>query len=603
MDSGSFPSLTQVRSAHPGELAVLLSTVTADAVAAMDAAGAEAVVVATQRVNNWAAGLQAVAVDRFAEHVLDAQEHHAADLVAARDQQRAQVEAGGGVWRGDAGAVALPEPEQVAASMLAPELRVSPRTMRTRLNRARALMELPRTLALALGGELEPWRVDAVVVTSRDVAADRLLELETRLDDSDVTALPKPRLAERVRRAAVKADPDSVTRGIRRAPRRRSLRVAPSPTAGLTTWTLQVPDELSRRLFAAVDALAQEYLTADRHRTERPGPDDTGHEARAVEAARPGAPAAATGPPVREKRTVEAARLDALGDLVMANAEVTTVVELLVPVGAGTATLTTRPTPREAITTALARPAGAEVLDEVLVDLVLGSVTADTLAAGQAERHLGLVLGGHLETDTNPFLTHQPPPPRPTTPPGPTPPGPTPTSPTGPNRAPGAGTAPGAAPPPPSRTPPRATWFVDGLLEAPGATALLPEQVTALLNDPDTTIRLSTTRPGTADGNRTQRRTYRPGKALAARVRARDRHCRFPGCCVPAKRCHLDHVTAFPHGDTDEANLQCLCPAHHGFKHHAGWTVTMTPDGTCTRTTPDGRTHTTTPGTTRDHAA
>lgn len=594
MDSSSFPSLTQVRSTHPGELAVLLSTLTADAVSAMDAAGAEAVVVATQRVDNWAAALQAVAVDRFAEHVLAAQEHHAADLVAARDQQRAQVEAGGGTWRGDTGAVALPEPEQVAASMLAPELRISPRTMRTRLNRARALMELPTTLALALGGELEPWRVDAVVVASRDVAADRLLELETRLYDTDATALPRPRLVERVRRAAVKADPDSVTRGIQRAPRRRSLRVAPSETAGLTTWTLQVPDELSRRLFAAVDALAQEYLTADQHRTPRHATEPTGAgcDPAGPGATGPGATAAATAPPFRERRTVEAARLDALGDLVMANADITTVVELLVPVDAGTRTLTTRPTPREAVTTALATPSRPDPVDVVLVDLVLGSVTADTLAAGQAERHLGLVLGGHVETDTNPFLTHQPPPPRPTSPPGTTPP----TRPPGPNPGPVADTALGAPPP-------QAIWFVDGLVEAPGATTLLPEQVTALLADPDTLVRISTAAIGTADAGPARRQTYRPGRALAARVRARDRHCRFPGCSVPAKRCHLDHVTAFPHGDTVEDNLQCLCAAHHGFKHHAGWTVTMTDDGTCAWTTPTGTTHTTTPGTTRDAAA
>ena len=86
-------------------------------------------------------------------------------------------------------------------------------------------------------------------------------------------------------------------------------------------------------------------------------------------------------------------------------------------------------------------------------------------------------------------------------------------------------------------------------------------------------------------------------------MRARDRHCRFPGCSVPATRCQLDHVTAFPRGHTVEANLQCLCPAHHGFKHHAGWTVTMTPHGTCAWTAPTGRTHTTTPGSARDLAA
>jgi hypothetical protein len=137
MEDRGFPTTEQVRAMHPGELAVLLSTVDSRTVRAMGAEQAEAVVVATQRVASWSHGLQAVAVDRFSEHVLDAQEAHAAELVAARDAHRGAIEAAGGSWRGDTGAVALPEPEQVAASMLAPELRISPRTMRTRLGRAR----------------------------------------------------------------------------------------------------------------------------------------------------------------------------------------------------------------------------------------------------------------------------------------------------------------------------------------------------------------------------------------------------------------------------------------------------------------------------------
>ena len=593
MDSSSFPTTAQVRQAHPGELAVALSTLSPDAVAGLAGEQAEAVVVATQRVASWAHALQAVAVDRFAEQVVDDQQAHAAELVAARDAQRALVTAAGRTWRGGAGAVALPEPEQVAASMLAPLLRISPRTMRTRLIRARALMELPRTLAFALAGELEPWRADAVVAAARDVAADRLVELEARLYAADVTDLPKPRLVERVRRAAAKADPDGVTASVRRAPDRRSLRVAPAETAGLMRWSLEVPDDASRRLFAAVDALAQEYLTTDQQ-----------------------AAAAAPGGHGRERRGVEAARLDALVDLVMANAQVQTLVELVVPVDAGSATFVTRPDARTAAATELARSrhrrtpwatSGAAAgpvattanpdptdpgIDDVAVDLVLGAVTVDTLAAGELERGLGLVLGGWLEVAANPFLTTVPDARPPTRPPEHR--GPLGATPRGPTRS---------LPPPDSTPPPERVWFVDGLVDAPGAAALLPAQVVALLHDPDTRIRVTTSEPGAADGPAPRRRTYRPGRALAASVRARDRHCRFPGCSVPASRCHLDHVTAFPHGQTVEANLQALCPAHHGFKHHAGWAVTMTPDGTCAWTAPTGRTHTTTPGSARDHAA
>ena len=581
MDSSSFPTTAQVRQAHPGELAVALSALSPDAVAGLAAEQAEAVVVATQRVASWAHALQAVAVDRFAEQVVDDQQAHAAELVAARDTQRARVQACGGVWRGGAGAVALPEPEQVAASMLAPLLRISPRTMRTRLTRARTLMELPRTVALALAGELEPWRADAVVAAARDVAPDRLVELEARLYAADVTDLPKPRLVERVRRAAAKADPDGVTAGVRRAARRRALRVAPAETAGLMRWSLDVPDDASRRLFAAVDGLAQEYLTADQR-----------------------AAGAAPGGHGRERRGVEAARLDALVDLVMANAQVQTLVELVVPVDAGSGTFVTRPDPRTAAATALRTE-----VDNVAVDLVLGAVTADTLAAGELERDLGLVLGGWLEVAANPFLRTIPcaPPPRREPPGGRTHvprPSPSGASPPGGDHLDATSRGPTmAVPPPDSSPPPERVWFVDGLVDAPGAAALLPDQVVALLHDPDSRIRVTTSEPGAADVPARRRRTYRPGRVLAAQVRARDRHCRFPGCSVPATRCHLDHVTAFPHGDTVEANLQALCHAHHGFKHHAGWSVTMTPDGTCAWTAPTGRTHITTPGSVRDHAA
>ena len=63
----------------------------------------------------------------------------------------------------------------------------------------------------------------------------------------------------------------------------------------------------------------------------------------------------------------------------------------------------------------------------------------------------------------------------------------------------------------------------------------------------------------------------------------------------------LDHVIAYPAGPTTAANLQSLCRTHHGFKHHGGWTVRMTPD--CTWTAPNGRSHTTHPHNLHDDAA
>jgi len=137
----------------------------------------------------------------------------------------------------------------------------------------------------------------------------------------------------------------------------------------------------------------------------------------------------------------------------------------------------------------------------------------------------------------------------------------------------------------------------------PRVGILLNEHVTALLADPDTQLRLHTADPGSGGLTRHDPKTYRPGAALARAVRARDGTCRMPGCTTPAIRCQLDHVTPYPNGPTSTENLASLCTSHHGFKHHAGWKLTMTADGTCTWSSPLDRTYTTHPRDHRDLAA
>ena len=87
---------------------------------------------------------------------------------------------------------------------------------------------------------------------------------------------------------------------------------------------------------------------------------------------------------------------------------------------------------------------------------------------------------------------------------------------------------------------------------------------------------------------------YRPGPQLTRYVKARDRHCRFPGCRRPAVHCDLDHITAWPTGSTVEVNLQCLCRYHHRIKTHTDWTVRTTHTGDLTWTSPRGHTYTST---------
>ena len=84
---------------------------------------------------------------------------------------------------------------------------------------------------------------------------------------------------------------------------------------------------------------------------------------------------------------------------------------------------------------------------------------------------------------------------------------------------------------------------------------------------------------------------YRPSAQIIRHVRARDRHCRFPGCQQPAINCDIDHTIPYPHGRTDPANLHCLCRRHHRQKTHTGWTVTTLEGDILQWTSPLGRTY------------
>jgi hypothetical protein len=89
---------------------------------------------------------------------------------------------------------------------------------------------------------------------------------------------------------------------------------------------------------------------------------------------------------------------------------------------------------------------------------------------------------------------------------------------------------------------------------------------------------------------------YRPSRALADFVRARDLTCRAPGCSRPATHCDLDHTIPYPRGATHASNLKCLCRLHHLLKTFWGWQDHQRPDGTVIWTLPNGQTYVTTPG-------
>ncbi|WP_036329024.1 HNH endonuclease signature motif containing protein [Microbacterium sp. B19] len=84
---------------------------------------------------------------------------------------------------------------------------------------------------------------------------------------------------------------------------------------------------------------------------------------------------------------------------------------------------------------------------------------------------------------------------------------------------------------------------------------------------------------------------YRPSPAIQRFVRARDVHCRFPGCRRPARACEIDHSEDHARGGpTARTNLACLCTRHHTLKTETSWTARQGPDGSIEWTSPLGNT-------------
>lgn len=87
--------------------------------------------------------------------------------------------------------------------------------------------------------------------------------------------------------------------------------------------------------------------------------------------------------------------------------------------------------------------------------------------------------------------------------------------------------------------------------------------------------------------------TYHRTSAIDRHLRARDRHCRWPGCAVPAVRCEVDHTTDHAlGGPTTVTNLAHLCQRHHTQKQFTRWEVRQLPGGVLEWTSPTSRTYT-----------
>ncbi len=111
--------------------------------------------------------------------------------------------------------------------------------------------------------------------------------------------------------------------------------------------------------------------------------------------------------------------------------------------------------------------------------------------------------------------------------------------------------------------------FEDGTSVPPSETAriLCDAQITRIVLDAESVP---------IDLGRTKRLWTGPQRRL---VIARDRHCAFPGCQIPARWCEIHHITwwARDNGLTNIDNAVLLCTHHHGAVHTDDLTLARDP--------------------------
>ena len=506
-------------SASPLALVGALEALDDAAMVGLDEDEALAVVELTQAAVTALGAVQALAVEAYTRR----QEEEVARF---KDDARRRGSCPWGILTGD----------ELATATLATVFHLTPRTMGSQLDETRRLVNaLPGVFKLVRAGRLDVHRARVVSSEAALVSFPRLGDVDEAMVrptnqryrlamiDLSVAALRK-----RAAATAVAVDPDCALARAHEAIKDRYVRVSPGLEPGMSSWSASLPADVSVRLWAAVDGLAAEYLAA------------------------------------RPDLLVGQARADALGDLVLANATITTSIDLVVPLAAMPEHLErpdepSAPVKRRTRSTASGKSSGRSRARS-------RERSSGTRPRSELERHLHLVRldGVRVELDPHLFL-----------------------------RA-------GASEPPPAPPPidPHPISVLGVTHHLVGI--ILNPAITALLADPDTRIHLHGSDLHTGAIVVHDPTTYRPNQRLRRIVRARDGHCRFPGCGVEARRCQLDHVIRFPDGPTTLDNLHSLCTTHHAFKHHSGWTVTMDPTGDCTWTTPRGRTLITVPDHTLD---
>ena len=193
---------------------------------------------------------------------------------------------------------------------LAPVLHVAPRTAQRAYEMARTVCAvLPATWAAMRAGDLEPARAEAIAGEVPRLRPEVCARVEAALFPA-VLGLPTARVRAAARRAVAVADPDEVAERAARARAARFVLVRPGLDPGMSEWVAAQPAESSAAAWAAVDELAHAYVADGEH------------------------------------RSLDQARADAMIDLILGQATITTTVDLSIPLSA--AARPTRPGPATA---------------------------------------------------------------------------------------------------------------------------------------------------------------------------------------------------------------------------------------------------------------
>jgi Domain of unknown function (DUF222)/HNH endonuclease len=352
-------------------------------------------------------------------------------------------------------------------------------------------------------GDLDIWRA-TIIATELCAASRQSCAAVEALIFPAVLAEAPGAVTRRVRRVLAGVDADAVR--LKAAKARLDLGVPPacggvvhaypSEVPGLTKWVASLPAAESAACWAAIDELAHQMR----------GDDPT--------------------------RTLEQCRADALVDLMLGNAAVTTTVTLMIPVQ--TATVEEPQDCMEQDLIAHGPRPGPETWSGA------GFGGQDPLAASDDF--------GQPATARNPMVE-----------------------------------------------PSWAQICAMGY-EIPGIGVVGGDVVAGILDRFDTRIARVLLDERTGVVIETGIETYRPNAAMRRFVQKRDGTCRFPGCARASRRCEPDHVIPFSRGGpTAIWNLVSICKHHHRVKHEANWALTMSRDGQCIWTDPYGRQYATHP--------